>query len=186
MSDDINKTGDNELDQVSGDTAPEKTDVQADNAKSGSAKKSAKTEKPKKPSKGNPFVRMGKGIKRFCKDFRGELKKIIWPGRQMVIKSTGVVLSTIIVVGAGIWIVDFALSGGLDLLQSAADKSATTSVSDVTGDTTAASGETTAASDETTAASDETTAASDETTAAPEETTAAVTDGTTTAAATEA
>ena len=81
----------------------------------------AKVEKAKKvkdnapkAKKGNIFVRMGKAIKSFVKDFRGETKKIVWPGAKEVIKSTGVVLVAVLVIGAGIWIVDWLLSLGVD------------------------------------------------------------------------
>ena len=62
------------------------------------AAKSEKKAKEKKPSKFSP-KKVGKAIAKFFKDLRGETKKIVWPGRKMVIKSTGVVLAAILVVG---------------------------------------------------------------------------------------
>lgn len=54
------------------------------------AKKIAKAEKEKtskKPSnKPNVFVRMGKAIKNFFKNSKGDLKKITWPGAKEVLK----------------------------------------------------------------------------------------------------
>lgn len=83
--------------------------------------KASKVKKEKKKSdKPNIFARIGKVIARFCKDFKGEIKKIVWPNSRTVLKSTGVVIAAVLVIGAGIWIVDFALSKGLDLLDSAA------------------------------------------------------------------
>lgn len=83
--------------------------------------KASKVKKEKKKSdKPSIFVRIPKAIARFFKDFRGETKKIIWPNAKTVLKSSGVVLAAVLVIGAGIWIVDFALSKGLDLLDSAA------------------------------------------------------------------
>ena len=87
--------------------------------------------KDKKPSKFSP-KNIGKGIARFFKDLRGETKKIVWPGRKMVIKSTGVVLAAILVVGAGIWILDFALSGAITALGKAAEN--TTEVTETVTD----------------------------------------------------
>ncbi len=84
------------------------------------AAKSEKKAKEKKPSKFSP-KKIGKAIAKFFKDLKGETKKIVWPGRKMVIKSTGVVLAAILVVGAGIWILDFALSGAITLLGEAAE-----------------------------------------------------------------
>lgn len=92
------------------------------------ASKAAKVEKKKdkKPSKFSP-KNVGKAIARFFKDLKGEIKKIIWPGRQMVIKSTGVVLASILVIGAGIWVLDYALSGAVTGITKAAESVTTES-----------------------------------------------------------
>ena len=93
----------------------------ADEKKTVKKEDTSKAEKKTNPIKavGNFFVKIGKAIAKFFKDLRGETKKIVWPGRQMVLKSTGIVLAAILVIGAGIWIIDFAVSGavtGLDKL----------------------------------------------------------------------
>ena len=62
---------------------------------------------------GNFFVKIGKAIAKFFKDLKGETKKIVWPGRHMVLKSTGIVLAAILVIGAVIWLLDFAVSGAV-------------------------------------------------------------------------
>lgn len=85
------------------------------------AKSDAKKVKDKKPSKFAP-KNIWAGIKRFFKDLRGETKKIVWPTRQMILKSTGVVLAAILIIGAGIWIIDFALSGAVTAVNKAATK----------------------------------------------------------------
>lgn len=96
------------------------------------AKKSEK--KDKKPSKFSP-KNIGKGIKRFFKDLRGETKKIVWPGRQMVLKSTCIVLAAILVIGIGIWAIDFAVSGAITALNRAANETEVVSTTEVaTGD----------------------------------------------------
>ncbi len=83
---------------------------------------------------GNFFKKIGKAIAHFFKDLRGETKKIVWPGRKMVIKSTGVVLAAILVIGAGIWIIDFAISGGVSALNAAANKVEATTEADADTD----------------------------------------------------
>lgn len=93
-------------------------------AKETSAEKSEKKAN-KKPSKFSP-KNIGKAIARFFKDLKGETKKIVWPGRQMVIKSTGVVLASILIVGAGIWIIDYAISGAVTGINKAAENAQTT------------------------------------------------------------
>ena len=75
---------------------------------------------------GNFFVKIGKAIAKFFKDLKGETKKIVWPGRQMVLKSTGIVLAAILVIGAGIWILDFAVSGAVKGLSNIAEQTETT------------------------------------------------------------
>lgn len=87
-------------------------------------KERIKQRKPKK--EGNVFTRIFKAIKKFFKDFKGTCKKVIWPDRKTVLKNTLIVFITVVVVGAGIWIVDFAFSRGIRGIQDAI----TSSVSD--------------------------------------------------------
>ena len=93
------------------------------------AKKAKKAEKKSKkaPSKFSP-KNIGKGIARFFKDLRGETKKIVWPNAKMIVKSTGIVLATVLILGAGIWIIDFAISGGISALNNAANETEVTEV----------------------------------------------------------
>ena len=90
------------------------------------AKKADKKSK-KAPSKFSP-KNIGKSIARFFKDLRGETKKIVWPDAKMVVKSTGVVLATVLILGTGVWILDFAVSGGISALNNAANETEVTEV----------------------------------------------------------
>ena len=85
------------------------------------AKKADNKKAKKAPSKFSP-KNIGKGIVRFFKDLRGKTKKIVWPDAKMVVKSTGVVLATVLILGAGVWILDFAVSGGISALNNAANE----------------------------------------------------------------
>ena len=79
------------------------------------AAKKAKQERIKqsKPKKdGSVFSRIGKSVKKFWKDFTGTVKKIVWPGRAQVLKSSAVVLVSIIVVA----LVIFGFDRGLNFL----------------------------------------------------------------------
>ena len=100
----------------------------ADEKKTVKAEDTSKNAKKTNPAKavGNFFAKIGKGIAKFFKDLKGETKKIVWPGRKMVIKSTGIVLAAILVVGAGIWIIDFAVSGAVTGINKAAENAQTT------------------------------------------------------------
>lgn len=96
-------------------------------AKKDKSSKSAKTEKSAKPAKkkneANIFVRMGKRIKKFFKDEKGECKKVVWPSGKTVLKSTGVVLAVTAVVGIAIYGIDTGLSELLKLLLNFAENS---------------------------------------------------------------
>ncbi len=65
-----------------------------------------------KKNKENVFKRMGKSIKRFFKDFRGECKKITWPTGKTVLNNSIVVLVVVAIVG----LVIFGIDQGLALI----------------------------------------------------------------------
>ena len=46
----------------------------------------------------------------------------------MVVKSTGVVLATVLILGAGVWILDFATSGAITAVMNAANETEVTEV----------------------------------------------------------
>lgn len=63
-------------------------------------KKVAKAPKEKKP---NPFSR----LVRYCKDLKGEFKKIVWPSKKQIINNTLVAVSCMAVVAVLIWLLDW-------------------------------------------------------------------------------
>ena len=90
----------------------QKTQKQLDKEALKAKKERIKASKPKK--EGNIFQRIWAWLKKFWKDFKGTCKKVVWPDRKTVLKNTGVVILTVLVVGIGIWIVDFALTRGVN------------------------------------------------------------------------
>ena len=85
------------------------------------AKKNDKKEKaPKK--KENFFKRMGKKIAKFFKDVKGECKKIVWPDKKTVLKSTWVVIVIVVLFCLVLWLVDSGLSAGVKGLINLASK----------------------------------------------------------------
>ena len=50
--------------------------------------------------------RMGRGIAKWFRELKSELKKIVWPGRKSVFKNTVVVIAVILIVGLAVWIMD--------------------------------------------------------------------------------
>ncbi len=55
-------------------------------------------------------------VVKFLRDYKGEIKKIVWPGPRAVVKNTLIVLIICLIVGAFIWAVDFGLGALLDLI----------------------------------------------------------------------
>ena len=54
-----------------------------------------------------------KKIKAFIMESYGELKKVVWPGRESVLASAKVVIVSTLVMAAFFGLVDFLLSQGL-------------------------------------------------------------------------
>ena len=42
------------------------------------------------------------------REMKSELKKVVWPNKQTVVKNTGTVLLCSLIIGAFIWVFDFA------------------------------------------------------------------------------
>lgn len=91
-----------------------------------SNEKSAKPEKAKKDTaakkdaskdgKAKRGARARKSIAKFFKDFRSECKKIVWPDRKTVLKSSLVVIVSVAILAAVLWLVDTGLSEGVKAL----------------------------------------------------------------------
>lgn len=108
------------------DKEAQKLAKEAQKAAEKAKKERIKQSKPKK--EGNAFSRAGNGIKKFWKDFTGTCKKIVWPGGKQVLKSSLVVLVSIIVVGAVIFGFDTGINAlfenGAKLSSSLGEKAA--------------------------------------------------------------
>lgn len=65
--------------------------------------------------KASKFAVARKNVIRFFKEIRMELKKVVWPTKEQLIKSTVTVLFACLFVGALIWIVDFGLTKVVEL-----------------------------------------------------------------------
>ncbi len=66
--------------------------------------------------KKNWFVRAWGGICRYFRELRSELKKVVWPTPQQVVKNTLIVVACVLVVGVFIWLFDFVARLGIDAL----------------------------------------------------------------------
>ena len=56
--------------------------------------------------KQNFIVRAWGAICRYFRELRSELKKVVWPTPQQVLKNTLIVLACVVVVGVFIWLFD--------------------------------------------------------------------------------
>lgn len=55
-------------------------------------------------------------IAKSFKETRAEIKKVTWPSRKDLFQHTEVVITSIILVGAVLWVIDFAFAKVLNLL----------------------------------------------------------------------
>jgi len=60
--------------------------------------------------KRNIFVRAGARIKRFFRELKSELKKVVWPSKRQMVNNTLIVLLCVLVVGIFIWVFDAVAS----------------------------------------------------------------------------
>ena len=63
--------------------------------------------------KENWFKRTWSGIRRYFRELRSELKKVVWPTPQQVLKNTLVVAACVLCVGVFIWLFDFVAQAGI-------------------------------------------------------------------------
>ena len=55
----------------------------------------------------------GNRFTRFFKEVKSEIKKIVWPAKQQVIKNTMIVIAAVVVIGVVIWVLDLIFQYGL-------------------------------------------------------------------------
>lgn len=53
---------------------------------------------------------------KWFKEFKSEIKKIVWPSKKQVINNTGIVLVVIFAIGAFIFVFDLGATFGIDKL----------------------------------------------------------------------
>ena len=66
--------------------------------------------------KGNWFVKTWGKVARYFRELRSELKKVVWPTPQQVLKNALVVAACVLVVGIFIWLFDFVAQFIIDAL----------------------------------------------------------------------
>ena len=66
--------------------------------------------------KENWFKRTWGKVWKYFRELKSELKKVVWPTYQQVLKNTLVVAACVVVVGLFIWLVDFVAEVGITAL----------------------------------------------------------------------
>ena len=66
--------------------------------------------------KENWFKRTWGKVRKYFRERRSELKKVVWPTPQQVGKNTLIVGACVLVVGVFIWLFDFVAQVGIDAL----------------------------------------------------------------------
>ncbi|MBQ8834719.1 MAG: preprotein translocase subunit SecE [Oscillospiraceae bacterium] len=69
--------------------------------------------------KENWFKRTWAGVKKYFRELRSELKKVVWPTPQQVLKNAAIVVCAVLVIGVFIWLFDFVAEFGIKALISA-------------------------------------------------------------------
>lgn len=75
-----------------------------------------KSEKKPVPAKKKEKGKLGDKIKKFLREYKSELKKIVWYSPKQTAKSTVLVVVTIVIAAACIGALDFVFSNLLTLL----------------------------------------------------------------------
>ena len=63
--------------------------------------------------KENWFKRTWSGVKKYFRELRSELKKVVWPTPQQVLKNAAIVIGAVVVIGVFIWLFDFVADLGI-------------------------------------------------------------------------
>ena len=66
--------------------------------------------------KENWFARTWSKVKKYLRELRSELKKVVWPTPQQVLKNAAIVLGCVVAVGVFIWLFDFVAQIAIDAL----------------------------------------------------------------------
>ena len=66
--------------------------------------------------KENWFKKTWGKVCKYFRELRSELKKVVWPTPQQVLKNALIVCGCVLVVGVSIWVFDFVAGFGIEAL----------------------------------------------------------------------
>ena len=64
--------------------------------------------------KENWFKRAWGAVCKYFRELRSELKKVVWPTPQQVLKNAAIVVGCVVCVGVFIWLFDFVAGVGIE------------------------------------------------------------------------
>ena len=67
--------------------------------------------------KENWFKRTWGKVRKYFRELRSELKKVVWPSGKQLLNNTLVVLASVLVVGIIVCVFDWLAGGGMSLLR---------------------------------------------------------------------
>ena len=62
------------------------------------------------------YKRAWNAVRKYFRELRSELKKVVWPTPQQVLKNAAIVIGCVVAVGVFIWLFDFVAQIGIDAL----------------------------------------------------------------------
>ena len=71
-----------------------------------------------KEKKANWFKRAWGAVCKYFRELKSELKKVVWPTPNQVVKNTLIVVACVIIVGVFIWMFDAVAGAGIKALLS--------------------------------------------------------------------
>ena len=66
--------------------------------------------------KQNWFARTWGRIRKYFRELKSELGKVVWPTPKQVVKNTLIVIASVLVIGVFIWLFDFVANAGITAL----------------------------------------------------------------------
>ena len=112
-------------------TAASRRDKEADRTLAKAVRTARTATVPSRPTLQRPRANRP-GLVEYFRGVWDELKKVVWPGRDELLRMTGIVLATVILFAALIGAADFLLSLGVKQLYTSSSSSTTTTTTPVT------------------------------------------------------
>ncbi len=66
--------------------------------------------------KENWFTRTWGKVKKYFRELRSELKKVVWPTPKQFLKNAAIVVGCVVAIGIFIWLFDFVAQAGINAL----------------------------------------------------------------------